>query len=771
MRAIHSPVEPLLLGSPGWCHRYRCYKYGLSSSRLNTVRCFSIAAPEPEVTQRQRYYENGLKSLLAALRQNDTVKLYFSLMDLTRGVHSPLHRQAFSAVVYQIPVTTFSDIFRAFDPFTVAHQVDSTSGLRISYGAALTTPLGELVSKWGVKVLYVQILNRLILMARARRKECRNREEPILKLLPNDYRILIRCAGATSDIKLAKSLYRQMKTDNYLSWHTSEIFTDFIKAWYLTEPLYTRHDMAAVRVGPLDLHLDLKPSILRRLRGIEHNRVKRSGVSRFGQMVRRRYYAESVRKILQLRKPLDGLTKAGLLADDMNGEDEALVCALIKARGRNGGVDHINTLLERFWGIEIEQETKESKIIYRISGGRDDISPSTCIAPTEALLDAIVHGYGNSAEVQLAGNLIQYVSTRFSIPIPDQVWSDLLSYARIHGARPAHREWLMARMPQKVPRFNYIFELWQTATSAPYDFNPRLEDYLQLLKEQVARGRVFMFTDWNLELIRQVKTLYAALTQQLQTAWADLIHHTHQGVPNQAAYRRFRMLQSRKYYVWHTFSYIAQRMLRHLEPRSTSDARAVRFVPGLILELGDFMQTNVKYRIATGIVEFKLDRVTWRDLQDLDEEVDDGAAAAGAGSQAKARSANHGKDDDEQHRSEEGVERAAEEEGDQEFPHGGPDPDTIPSVVKIPRDRNWWSKQLFLRPAFGRRPPYTGPPGTTSYTSLKEQGQVFKGYEHEPKYAARETVVITKRVRATPVDLDARLSTKETLEQLIRMRR
>lgn len=835
MRAIHAPVEPLLIGSAGRGLVSTATALSKIHQRLNThhhnhhhyhqQHCRRLPPPTRPpparrwmssgsalaATARRLRHDNGVKALLAALRQNDTVRLYFCLMDLTRGVN--LLDRDFSAAVSCIPVTTFSEIIHAFDPLTISRELDSASGLRISYGAAIHTPLGDLLNKWGVKVLYVQILNRLILMYRARKRESRLTNSALVRPTPNDYRILIRCAAATSDIVLAKSFYRQLTSMGYGNWIHSDLYTDFVKAWYLTESLYTRHDFAAVRLRPVDMHLDLPRRIIRRLQGIELKMLKTQYQGRFGQMVRKFYYAESARKILKLRKPLDGLMSKALPPDDLANVDEHLICAFIKAKGRHGGLDSIKHLLMQCWGITVRQQRKEDgTVVYSIGGGYTDIPRESCIAPTAALLDAIVHGYGNSGEAQLAGDLIQYISQLYGIPIPDQVWSDLLCYARIHRARPANREWLMARLPHKITHKDYVYQLWQTATQEPYNFNPRLEDYLELLKEQVGRDKAAVFRDWNLELIRQVKTLYGMLTQQLQNAWADLMHTTRQGVPNHAAYRRYRNLLSRKHYAWHTFQYITQRILKHVVPLEVDDPRAVRIIPDLILELEQFQRSRVEYRIATGFVSLKLgSTIKWRGMKwrDMRNEVqyleeDDGSIS---GLQHTAQEEHYLHDDEDepalgQALDEVALEKAADAlaekraaprpatEGDLEAAAEGDKADEIseesspesshepshdkPETIRVDiRRENPSFEREIARPAFGRRPKPIAPAGQISLASLQAEGVIFTGFADQPRFAAKMMVVVTKRARGVPADLNPKHlgRSQSLLEQLARMRR
>lgn len=824
MRAIHAPVEPLLSGL-GSTRRalsslLRIHHHNRPPNRrLRHRPRLAITSPlsrrwlssDAALDQDPRYerFRNAVWALLTALRQNDTVKLYFCLMDLTHGV--TYNNQAFAAAVSRIPITTFSEIIRAFDPFTISRELDSTSGLRISNGAAIYTPLGDLTNKWGVKVVYVQILNRLILVSRARRREAAQfNNGASLHLLPHDYRILMRCAAATSDIMLAKAFYRQMKPQGYIGWVNSEMYTDLVKAAYLTESLYTRHDLAAVRVRPLDMHLDLPARVIRRLRGIEVAFASRPGY-RADQMVRRRFYADSVRNVLKLKKPLQGMIQSALRpAETAVGEDEALVCAFIKAKGRHGDLDAIQEMLQTYWGIIVRREqTDEGQMIHRIGGGHTNIPATSCTAPTEALLEAVVHGYANAGEAQLAGDLLRYIANRYAIPIPGHVWSDLLCYARIHRARPANREWLMVGMPHKITHKDYIFEIWQTATQPPHNFNPGIEDYLELLKEQVGREKMIMFRDWNLELIRQVKILYVGLTKELQEAWADLVHATRQGVPNHAAYRRYRLLQSRKHYAWHSFHYIARRALKHVTPFRLRDPPAFEIIPNLILELHEFLPSVVQYRIPTGIVRLKLGVFQeWQDEHPVPDfpMAQPSADHLGEAAPEDAVEEEYADDWDDEENLVADTEQTDEENVQDDDAFEDALNDALEETIKdepgdvfqddeFKEDGNVTDGQDFVesyadgtlriktarghrpheqrveQPAVGRRPRPVAPAGEVSLYSLAQEGKVFKGYENEPAFAARQQIIVTRSARPTPVNLHARQSTQSTLEQLVRMRR
>lgn len=545
-------------------------------------------------------YKTELDSLLAALRQSDAIKLYFCLLDFTRG--ASLDNQSFCRAVQSIPPTTFSEILRNFDPFHVSNHVDSAPGIAISWGAAIYSPLGDLINKWGVKILYVRILNRLRLLQRARQVPRPDGSPSQLRPLLRDYLVLLRCAGATSDIQVAKAVWWELFVDGYGDWKHAELFAEFIKARYLTEALYANHDLARFRLRPLDMHrsvIKIKRDGVRKLKHL-HAALTDKRPHRFGQNVNEHYFAEPLTRLLRKRNPLKKLERRAIIRYMIPG-DESLLCAILKANGRHGRVYASNVLM-RFWGIEISNY-KSGLGNREISGGHD-FSSGSAQAPTEALLDAVVHCYGNMGEVLLAKALVDFISRRWSIAVPDKVWSDLMDFARIFSTDPAAREWRLAELPRKLIQPDMVLRIWEFCTQEPHKFQPGIKDYYNLIKSMLGPQQPL---DGFLRAIRQLMPLYNRTAQQMRVAWAELILTTQQGVPNHAAYRQYRVLQSSKNYMWYCFHYAARQTLKKLYPRRVDSVDAVRHIPNLVAELGPFLRTTIQYRIATGIVNLSLD--------------------------------------------------------------------------------------------------------------------------------------------------------------------
>lgn len=541
-------------------------------------------------------YRAALESLFAALRKSDVVELYFCLLELTRGAHE--NDPFFCEEIQSIPTTTFSEILHCFDPVNISNHLDSAPELNITYGAALFTPLGELVNKWGVKVLYVRIFNRLRLLQRARRVTQDHRFRPLL----SDYAIVLKWAGATSDIGAANQIWSEMREDGYADWRHAGLYAEYVKTRWLTESLYANHDLARLRLRPLDMYrssVRYPRRIVRSLHHIKENMTKLQ-THRFGQNVSELYFAEPLTRLFRRRQPLMSLERRSILRRMIPGE-EKLVCAFLKANGRQGRISDSLKLLASCWQILAfrDRETRE----YRIEGGKDS-APGSAQAPTAALLDAVVHCFANMGEINLAVKLVDFISKRFCIPVPDKVWSDLLDFARILKTKPARTEWATAQFRDKIAKQDTTFGIWELCTQEPYNFKPGIHDYYNLTKSLIQEKNSI---SGPLEAMRQIKPLYDEATEKMRVAWLELLLTTQQRVANRAVYRRYRVAQSRKHYIWHCFHYAGRQMLKLVKPGRTDDSNAVRHIPDLIGEFGSFLRVKVKYRTATGMVELHND--------------------------------------------------------------------------------------------------------------------------------------------------------------------
>lgn len=688
-------------------------------------------------------YAAAVEPLLAALRQDDIPKLYFCLMNLTRGASE--HDPDFRMAVQSISATTFSEILRCFDPVNISDRLDSAPDINISYGAALFTPLGELVNKWGVKILYVEIFNRLRLVQRARRMTRNHKSRSLL----NDYAIMIRCAGAASDVEAAKSIWVEIKLDGFADWNHAH-YADFLKAKYLTERLYVNNDLSRLRLRPIDMHrsstnLDKKTAL--RLKWLSANMINRRR-HRFGQNVNQQYFAEALSRVLRKRKPLmrieNKLNKRGLVPGD-----EKLACALLKANGRMSRIKASLTLLRSCWDISVVKDSQSGE--YHISGG-SDFPLASVRAPTSALLDAVATCFGNMGELNLALGLVDFISRRFDLPVPDSVWSDLLDYARIMQTDTAAREWRVARVDDKIARPETTYAIWEVCTQEPYKFKPGIRDYYNLTKSLIGSRRSIKRP---LEALRHIKPLYDEAARDLEDAWLELTLTAQQGVSNHAIYQRYRVAQSRKSYIWYCIHYTTRQMLKYVKPGRIDDNNAVRHIPGLLEEFAQFMPTKVNYHIATGKVELRNDcsllrplEITQlndetepRDEDDLEHQMSDAPSLSSGSQHATLEETRNAKIEWEE------------------------------DLARVTPRRH--VLQVVDRPAYLFRPKYTSKENELTLDGLRRDGKVFTGYHDDPEkvpFAAHRVLRSISHGAGLQADLHKNPSATKMLEHVLWMR-
>ena len=687
------------------------------------------------------YYHVRLKALLSALRRGDTFNLYICLVNLVRGHETEGGSAAFTKVMATIPSTTFSEILRNFDPHKVAEGIDTAPDINISYGLAVYTPLGELVNQWGIKTLYVRILRRLLHLQIARRKAG-------LVPLMNDYVVLMRCAGASSNIRAAKDLWYAMPGDRRDGIRHSEAYSEFIKARYLAEKIYANNDLSRFRLRPLDMHrssLKLRKKPVIRLKYLMAN-IRGRRTHRFGFNMHERFYDEPLTRVLRKRDPLAKLERTMVQRGVFNNNEE-IVCAFLKVNGRTGRMVSNKALLMQNWGVSITRERTTGAI--SIEGGHT-YPPDSPRKPTAALLDAIVHSYGSMGEITIAVRLLDYMSQRFSIPVPDHVWSDLIEYARIMQSKPGATEWAMVDFPHKGAKPDQVLEIWNLCTQAPYSFRPGARDYYNLIKSLVRKRRSML---QPIEALRQIKPLYENAVSACEHAWCELVQTTQQAVPNHASFRRYKFLQAERNHMWFMFHYSIYLILKGVHPGQIDDESAVRGIPKLIGDFAPFLPQKISYHIATGLVEFWPDTAARRGTVEVKQTLLNPLLAPKAGKAAKEEEDDHSKGKD----ASEAASPAPEENEDDDiddydkpvsYDELGPGHLPAPRLMTEPRETE--------KPAYLHRPPFSGPSDKLTILSLRRNGGEFTGFHDDPArrhFAAYRVVRTTRRVTGVPVDL------------------
>jgi hypothetical protein len=500
--------------------------------------------------------------------------------------------QSVSTLAY-LPSTTFSELLRVLDPVNVSKDLDPTAGMQIGPGMAQFTHLGQLLNRWGVRKANLVLLTRLMAAVQVRLAAGRG-------LLLSDYKILLRCAGAVSDTTAAKKVWHLMLTQGHISLRDTDAYNEFVKARFLTEPLYTQYDMARFRVQPLDLHrskISIQPRRLQRLQRLRGHILRRQYL-RYGQNYQTIQWHEPLVRILRKKRPI--LRVWNKVLGDGIGVDERYLSSAMVAFARNGSLNHIlRKILAKHWRIVVGKDKNTGEIT--VGGGTTVFPQDSPMYPTERLLEAVVQSFGANAEIATAFKLVDFISRRYGIPVPNKVWFNLLQWTYVQSSKPASTEWKRANWPGKTLRPNAVQLVWDTMTSEPYNVRPGFDEYNILIKTLLEQRKFKQ----AMETIIDVKSHYKAMIREHEDAFCEHVHFTAQHVNPAGSFGRWARARAKKAQAWYNIQFWCWKFLKRYRTNRSDDELALRLLPQFIEAFRDFMPKPVRYRIATGEISIR----------------------------------------------------------------------------------------------------------------------------------------------------------------------
>ncbi len=231
-------------------------------------------------------------------------------------------------LVADLPPTTFSEFPALSGPLCREQGAGPCAGPggRGPDPRAEFTALGQYVNRYGNRVIPTRLLHFLLAVYELR---LRNKH----RLALGDVVALIRSAGAASDTAMAKRFWHDSEASGYAPWRRTDTYMEFIKARFLTEPLYTQFDPARFRVRPLNLHkmqTVFSGFEFRRLDTLRWN-IELDALHRFGQNTHEPYYAEHLTRIMRRVAPIKKFFTSVALRKHEH--DERLLCAAISGAG------------------------------------------------------------------------------------------------------------------------------------------------------------------------------------------------------------------------------------------------------------------------------------------------------------------------------------------------------------------------------------------------------------------------------------------------------
>lgn len=129
---------------------------------------------------------------------------------------------------------------------------------------------------------------------------------------------------------------------------------------------------------------------------------------------------------------------------------------LMTAYSRGGDLGGVKVILKKVWGIDVDAIMD----IDDNSRSVDDLPPDSALHPTPDLLFAIAHVFGSTKNLAVGLRLIHHISCRFSVPIEDRTWRELLKWTFILSRHSS----LKHRYVEFIPPWT-VEVLWQTMIS------------------------------------------------------------------------------------------------------------------------------------------------------------------------------------------------------------------------------------------------------------------------------------------------------------------
>lgn len=485
-----------------------------------------------------------------------------------------------------LPRTTFTEFLRSLDPLCVAKDVDPAGQTPISVGMYQTLNMGSTIDDWGVRKLYSQLLQRMLVLVKALKASGQ-------VLQSEEYIYLLRCAGAASDPMGAKWIWNEMVRTQTTDWRQSEAYTEYISARFLTRPLYTGYDKTKRMVLPRDLHWSRLKLARRRVSGLDRLRFNTRLSKLLFRLNKDVPHTEDLTRMMRKKGPATRLLKR--ILKDSHRMSEPLLCALMIAFGRIGSLRFVGSrILNQYFGIRMmhltynqgtTNKTQIDHIPYRIR-------------PTIRLLQAVVETYGCNGEIFVAFQLVDHISKNYHLPIPLFIWQDLLEWTYIMNSPSASTAWKYAGMLSKIPSSSVVELIWTTMTSAPYHVQPGFEQYSILIRNLLARNQFSK----ALPYMRQAISFYDTQCREYENAVLEYVQMLRDGVHIGESLHRYERARFEKAHMWYDIQTWCRQYLSNIRSFNPSNPLAIIAVPDFIREFAPFVTNPARYRTATGYV-------------------------------------------------------------------------------------------------------------------------------------------------------------------------
>jgi len=482
------------------------------------------------------------------------------------------------SLLISMPPATFSEVLRSLDP---KHFVGRFQELHRQLSPRLAKKLGLLDAinlqggNYKFCILFLEEVRSIL--------EARHWEYPPAI---SDYKYLLKCARATGNRNLAEYLWKKMTIRNESHKVTEKLpapdldcYNSFlwIKCWNDT----------------------MNPLLRYRLRVIPENFAPRSWENSPYNLTGHRVGSNSGIRA-EVAMHFRRMVEAGI-----SGNEETF-CLMIISNAREGEMSAVASILRRVWGIDLEELLTLSESYLPPPKAYHRHSP---FHPTEMLLYTIAHAFGINNQIPSALRLIDYISSQYSLPIPTDVWNELLAWTFVLSTkskvRKRHGEVVdtgkdISQLPPEA-----MTSLWNTMVSQPYNVKPTLEMYDRLMTNLSDRQR---FGEMRIRMDEARQVLRDGI-RNLSRMHATFTATTHSRSPAHLAERRMRDLILARLRVRRNRKYVERwvklLLLQGSRSLKYTDGWSDQTLPDIVKNWSLFLPDKLRYEIRSGTVSFK----------------------------------------------------------------------------------------------------------------------------------------------------------------------
>ncbi|KAN0098466.1 Mitochondrial ATPase expression domain containing protein [Hyaloscypha variabilis] len=482
------------------------------------------------------------------------------------------------SLLVSMPPSTFSEALRSLDP---KHFVGRYQEFHMQLSPRLAKKLGLLDAislQGGYYKFCITFLEQVKSILEARHLE----HPPAL----SDYKYLFRCARATGNRNLAEYLWKKLTVRNESDKVTEKLPAPDLDCYNSLLWIKCWNDTT-------------NPLLRYRLRVIPENFAPRTWehppYALTGHSVAQ---GSSIRAQVALH--FRSMVEAGI-----SGNEETF-CLMIVSNAREGEMSAVASILGRVWNIDLQEllTLNDSELPPPKAYRRH--SP---FHPTGMLLYTIAHAFGINNQIPTALRLIDYISSRYSIPIPTNVWNELLTWTFVLSIRPRVRKRQgevvdtgkdIGQLPPEA-----VTNLWDTMVSKPYNVKPTREMYDRLITNLCSRQR---YREMHIRMEEARRVLKDDI-RKLSRMQATFNATTRQHSPTHLAEQRMRDLILARLRIRRNRKYIERwvklLILRGSRSLKYTDGWSDRNLPNIVKNWSLFLPEKLRYEIRSGYVSFK----------------------------------------------------------------------------------------------------------------------------------------------------------------------